>query len=162
MEGINTNRLGNPENKSEKLSGKGKLEAILALFGTEAARKAFLENCRDYTEVRDRANLESFAPDPFTRRKAISSNPGRSDLHNRIMETLTRLASQAPIISPLQSEILREMHNREFTAKIIKEYLASKYTVTINEEDEDEEDKNEKDKGGMSDTAYYHFLSKGG
>ncbi len=159
MERIKNNTHENPKG-NEQLSGKEKFEAILALFGTDSARDAFIRSCREYIGARDTANVESYAPDSFTRHKAVISSPKQSIIHNKIMDTLTRLASQAPIISPLQAEVLREMHDRNITAKIIREYLAAKHAAVINVEEKDDEEEDEKERGGMSDTAFYHFLGK--
>jgi hypothetical protein len=157
MENIKNNTPENPERK-EQLGGKEKLEVILALFGTDSAREAFVETCRKYIEARDRAVRESYAPVESVRRRAVMSSPKQAVLHNKIMDALTRLASQSLNISPLQSEVLREMHNRDTTAQIIREYVAFKgATDVVDEDDEDEGGR----KKGMSDTAYYHSLGKG-
>lgn len=147
----------NPENKLEQLSGKEKLEAVLALFGTDSAREAFIKICGEYIEARDKAIRESYAPDVSVRRRAITSSPKQAIIHNRIMDTITRLATQSPAISPLQSEVLREMADRDITAKIVREYVAS--NSATNAEDDDDDEKGRR-KGGMSDTAYYHSLGK--
>lgn len=160
MERIKTNSSKSPENELDKLSATKKMEAILALFGTDATRDAFVKSCKQYIEARDLANVESYAPDSATRRRTITSSPKQSIIHNKIMDTLTRLASQAPTISPLQAEVLREMHDRNITAQIIRKYLESTRAVVVEDDDEDEM-KEEKERGGMSDTAYYHFLGKG-
>lgn len=161
MERIKTNSSESSENKLEKLSATKKIEAILALFGTDAARDVFMKSCREYIKARDIANVESYAPDSFTRRKAITSSPKQSIIHNRIMDTLTRLASQAPSISPLQAEVLREMHDRDKTAEIIRKYLEETRATVVEDEDEEDGERDEKERGGMSDTAFYHFLGKG-
>lgn len=157
MESLKNNAPENPENKSEQQSGKQKLEQILQPFGTDAAREAFIENCKNYIEARTRAVHESYSPDAAIRRRAITSGPKQAVIHNTIMDTLTRLAAQSLNISPIQQEILREMHNRDVTADYIKEYVAS-VDKTIPNEDEEEEGHRKK---GMSDTAYYHSLGKG-
>lgn len=131
------------------------MEAVLALFGTDTARDVFVQKCREYIEARDKAIRESYSPDASVRRRAITSSPKQAVLHNAIMDTLTRLASQALSISPIQGEVLREMHNREVTAKIIREYVATRTVV-----DEDEKEEGITKKGGMSDTAYYHSLGR--
>ena len=150
MEGIN-------KNAHEKLNGREKLKAILALFGTDAAREKFLEKCREYIEARTRAIHESYAPDAAVRHRAVASGPKQAAIHNQIMETLTRLAAQAENVSPLQRGILIEMYNRDVTAQIIKEYVSSEGVVHVEDEDEEEGGR----KKGMSDTAYYHSLGKG-
>jgi hypothetical protein len=38
------------EQKEKALSGKEKFEIVLNLFGSEAAKEAFLEACERYTE----------------------------------------------------------------------------------------------------------------
>ena len=142
--------------ESHKLNGKEKLEAILALFGTDAARESFIENCRQYIEARTRAVHESYAPVSSIRHRVIVSSPKQATIHNKIMDTLTRLAAQAEHISSLQRDVLREMHDRDVTAKIIREYVASKGAAQKDDEEEEEGGR----KKGMSDTAYYHSLGK--
>lgn len=156
MEGIKNNAPGSPEDKSEQLSGKEKFEQILALFGTDTARENFVETCRLYIEARQRAVRESYAPQESVRRRAISSSPKQAVIHNKVMDTITRLANQAENVSPLQRKILIEMHDRDVTAEIIREYVSTVHRVK--EIDEDEETGGRKK--GMSDTAYYHSLGK--
>jgi len=155
MEHIKNSLPESPRDKFERLSGKEKLEAILSLFGSDAAREAFIKSCKEYIEARDKAVHESYSDDTYTRRRAVISSPKQAVIHNRIMETLTRLASQAPTISPLQSEILRKMADRDITAQIIREYVASKDETSADEEEDPEQQRK-----GMSDTAYYHSLGK--
>lgn len=155
MESINKSE--NHGNKLEQLSRKEKMEVVLALFGTDSARETFIQLCRDYIEARDKAVRESYSPDVSVRRRAITSSPKQAIIHNRIMDTLTRLASQSTNISPLQSEILRQMHDRDVTAQIIREYVMQKEASRSDDEDEDEKGRR---KGGMSDTAYYHSLGR--
>ena len=145
-----------PEGKPEKLGGKEKLEEILKLFGTDQARENFIKTCRDYIEARNRAIRESYAEAPSIRRHAVTSGPKQAVIHNKIMDTLTRLASQSLEISPVQREILTEMHNRDVTAQVVREYVESVRAVP---KEESEEDAGEK-RGKMSDTAYYHSLGK--
>jgi hypothetical protein len=159
MEHFKNNTPEIPDRKLEQLNGKEKLEAILALFGTDLARESFVETCEKYIEARDRAVRESYAPVESVRRRAITSSPKQAVFHNKIMDTLTRLASQAPVISPLQSEVLREMADRDVTARIIREYVASPGTAHEEDEDNDENEKGGR-KGGMSDTAYFHSLGR--
>ncbi len=156
MEGIKNNPPENPQDSYEQLSGKEKFEQILALFGTDAAREAFVETCRKYIEARQRAVRESYAPEPSVRHRAVMSSPKQAVIHNKVMDTLTRLANQAPNVSPLQRKILIEMHNRDTTAEIIREYVSAVHRAK--KEDDDESDGGRKD--GMSDTAYYHSLGK--
>lgn len=156
MEGPTNNKPETPEGKYEQLSGKEKLEAVLKLFGTDKARAAFIKNCKDYIVARDRANRLSHASEAYLRRQAVISDPGQAAIHNKIMFTITSLSSQSDNKSPLQDAILREMVDRDVTAKIIREYVASIDSAVS----EDEEDEMPGRKPGMSDTAYYHFLSK--
>ena len=155
MEHLKNNGLESPREEFGQLSGKEKLEAILSLFGTNLAREAFIKICERYIEARDKAIHESYSDDTYIRRRAINSSPKQAVIHNRIMDTLTRLASQTQTISPLQNEVLRKMADRDITAQSIREYVASKGKVNANEEDEPEQRKK-----GMSDTAYYHSLGK--
>lgn len=148
-----------PKNKPEQLNSSEKFEAILSLFGSDVAREAFVGLCKEYTEARNKANLESYATDFYVRRQAIVSSPKQAILHNRIMDALTRIASQAPTISPAQREVLREMHDRELTAKLLKEHFS--HGKAIREEEEDGGTGKGK-KNGMSEVAYYHSLGKGG
>jgi len=156
MEGIKNNAPESPEDKGEQLSGKEKFEQILALFGTDTARENFVETCRNYIDTRQRAVRESYAPQESVRRRAISSSPKQAVIHNKIMDTITRLANQAENVSPLQRKILIEMHDRDTTAEIIREYVNEVHRVKKLDEDEE----NGGRKKGMSDTAYYHSLGK--
>lgn len=156
MKHIKDSMLESPEGKPEKLGGKEKFEEILKLFGTDQARENFVKTCIDYIEANNKAAHESYAEAPSVRRRAVTSGPKQAIIHNKIMDALTRLASQAPEISPVQREVLREMYNRDVTAKIIRQYMETVGMVSIEENEEENEKKRQK----MSDTAYYHSLGK--
>src|SRR3989338_4569860 len=151
-----------PQNTPEQLNGREKFEAVLSLFGTDEARGNFVRLCRDYTEARANAVTASYSPEVSVRRTAIISNLQQAALHNRIMDALTRIASQAPAIAPLtptQQSVLREMHDREVTVKIIREYIS---LAPMPKEEEEEGGTGNGKKGGMSDIAHYRLLNKGG
>ncbi|MCR4333414.1 MAG: hypothetical protein NUV60_00090 [Patescibacteria group bacterium] len=143
--------------EAEQLSAKEKVEQVLSLFGTDETRAVFVQKCRNYIKARDRAIHESYSPQAFIRHRAAYSSPKQAVIHNEIMDTITRISNQAPNVSPQQRKTLIEMHDRDVTADIIRKYLAS-----IGEAPLDDEEENGERKGGMSDTAYYHSLNKGG
>jgi hypothetical protein len=155
MERIKNNLLENPRGRSEQLDGKEKLEAILGLFGTDSARESFIENCEEYIKARNKAARESYSLDSSVRSRSVTSGPVQAIIHNKIMGTLIRLATQSQNISPLQREILREMHDRDVTAKIVGEYVASKNISKGNGAEEED------GRGRVSGAAYYHSLGKG-
>lgn len=154
MEHLSNNKPEDIRSQVEHMGKKEKLEAILPLFGTDEARETFIQNCKDYIEARNKAVRESYAPEVSVRRIATFSSPKQATIHNWIMGALTRLASQSLAISPIQAEILREMHDRDVTADILKEYVAAAGLVRENEEE------NQKNKERMSETAYYHSLGE--
>ncbi len=155
MEKIKNTAEGN-ENDSEKLSGREKFEIILGLFGTDTAREAFIETCKQYVSSRRDSVLRPDAENYQAGHRPAYSPPRRANLHNSIMETLTSIATQSKSLSPLQTKVLREMYDRNITAEIVKEYIAS-----ISNNDEGDEDEKQKKRSGQSDTAYYHSLGKG-
>lgn len=134
---------------NETLSGKEKFDVVLNLFGSEAAKNAFLEACKKYvTERKTSSNIghdEIYVP----RTRRTYSPPKRAALHNQIMETLKRLSLQK--LDPLSEKVLFEMADREIAGGIIEDWVRA----NEGEEDEDEIER----KKGKSTTTYYH--SKG-
>ena len=80
------------EQNQEALSGKEKFEVVLKLFGSEAAKNAFLETCREYVQERKVSSDDGHGENYVPRSRRTYSPPQRANLHNRIMETLKRLS----------------------------------------------------------------------
>ncbi len=142
------------KNEQRELSGVEKFEEILKLFGTETAREAFVATCKEYISTRRIENSRD--GENYSRGSTKYSHPKRADLHNTIMDILARLGAQSKNISAQQETILREIHNRDDAAEIIKAYIVT----TEHQKDEDEDEKIKK-KQNMSGTAYFHSLGKG-
>ena len=130
------------------LSGKEKFELILNLFGTETARRTFIENCRNY--VAERRKSSGSGRNEYTDTKRDYSPPQRAKFHNAIMETLKKLATQSKKIDPVTRKVLFEAASREAMAAIAQEWVAA------NEYGEDEDEDRQARKGTSSLTAFYH------
>lgn len=137
-------------------------EALLGIFGNEKARDSFIDLCKKYWEARlisgiSLGDSENYRPV----RKVEYSPPGRADIHNEIMEIISRLATQAKNLNPEQTEALRVFVNREEVAQSIREYIADEKEKD-NEYYADEDQPDSKiDPRRNSDTAYYHNLGHG-
>lgn len=155
MEGVNNNKTENIASGFEELQKKDKLKVILDLFGSDAARDAFLDTCKGYVAA-CKVSLPGADSENYSSRQQKYYPPQRAHLHNSIMDTLSRLAVQSKELSPLQQEILREMHDRNTAGEIIRAYVLA----LENAEDEDEiEEQNQKRKE-KSGVAYFHSLEK--
>ena len=142
-----------PEQEQRELSDIEKFGEVLKLFGTDQAREGFLATCKEYISTR---RIENTKDGENYSRDIKYSHPKRADLHNTIMDILSRLATQSKNISPQQETILRKMHNRDDAAEIIRAYVVA----TEHQEDEDEDEKIKR-RQTMSGTAYFHSLGKG-
>lgn len=137
-----------PELEYQALSGKEKFERLLGLFGTEAARAGFIETCEKY--VAERRLNSSSGRSEYAGTKQTYSPPKRAALHNKIMDTLTKLATQHKKIDPVTRKVLFEAATRETMASIAQEW------VSANEYGEDTDEDQQARKGTSSITAFYH------
>jgi hypothetical protein len=137
-----------PEQEYLALSGKEKFERLLKLFGTQTARDGFVETCRKYIGER-RLSSGSGRSEYAGERKGYSS-PQRANLHNAIMGTLKRLATQTRRIDPVTEKVLYEVAERDTMASITEEW------VSANEYGEDEDEDQKARKGTSSITAFFH------
>jgi len=80
----------------------------------------------------------------------------KEHLHNSIMDTLSRLAIQSKDLSPIQRDILREMHDRNNAGEIIRAYVVAQE----GKEDDEDIDEKQRRRGKMSDIAHFHSLGK--
>ena len=141
----------------KELSGKEKFDIILGLFGTEQARENFISLCQEYYKARmEQAPPIEDAENYRSQRKVGYSPPRRAYVHNIIMETLTRLATESKNLTPVQESVLRDFHSRDNVAQAIKEYVFA----GEDKDEEDDEDVVQKKKGDMSGPAYFHSLGR--
>lgn len=148
--------LGREHNQdhTKKLSNQDKFEIVLKLFGSESAKNIFLGLCREYNDLRRTQKAHEIAGDQehYRKNKAYDqSPPQRANIHNQIMDTLKRLSLQK--LTDTQRSILFELASREFTTRVIHDYLE--------EENHDEDDEYRNPTKGSSETAYFHSLSRG-
>ncbi|MBU0998994.1 hypothetical protein KKG24_01650 [Patescibacteria group bacterium] len=142
-------------NPVEEFSLKAKFEILLGLFGSEKARQNFISLCNEYNVERVKRIIlqdqnETFIP----KDKVAYSPPKRADLHNKIMEIISKLAVQSKKITLLQEAVLRDFHSREYVAEAIKEFISTEKETT---RDGGEELSGENGKN-MSGVAYFHSL----
>ncbi|KKW02564.1 MAG: hypothetical protein A3J04_01270 [Candidatus Ryanbacteria bacterium RIFCSPLOWO2_02_FULL_47_14] len=142
-------------NESEELNKKDKLDAILSLFGSDAARDAFINTCKEYVAAR-KISLPGPDGENYSDRPKRYSPPQRAHLHNSIMDTLSRLAIQSKDLSPIQRDIFREMHDRNNAGEIIRAYVVAQE----GKEDDEDIDEKQRRRGKMSDIAHFHSLGK--
>jgi hypothetical protein len=137
-----------PEQEYQALSGKEKFERLLDLFGNGTARDTFIETCRKY--VAEKRLSSGSGRNEYPGEKQKYSPPKRADLHNSIMETLKRLATQTRKMDPVTEKVLFEVASRETMASIAEEWISS------NEYGEDEDEDRKARKGTSSMTAFFH------
>ncbi len=140
----------------EKLSGKQKFDILLGLFGSAEARDRFVSICKEYYIARTKQTVQGNDGENHKPKKGVVySPPKRAALHNKIMDTIGRIATESKNLNELQLSVLRNFASRENVAQAIKGYILAENTL---EEDEDEDAIK---KTTMSETAYFHSLSKG-
>jgi len=145
------------EQKPEELSGKEKFEVILKLFGSETARHAFIETCKQYVALRTFSSESALEEGQGDERDKYTLSPKRAILHNRIMETLKHLSLGR--LDPLSEKVLHEMASREITKQIVKEWVLAHENAV--DEDEDIKATEEiRKKNDMSGPSYFHSLGK--
>lgn len=144
-----------PGLSTEKISPRKKFEIILGLFGSDKARENFIALCKEYDQERSEQVVLSGDAENYKHgdKKIPYSPPKRAHLHNKVMETIAKLATQSKKLTPLQEAVLRDLHSRENAAQAIHKYLLEGHTA------DDEEDEIRK-KGGQSEVAYFHSLGK--
>jgi|GEM_PF-1189448 len=124
-----------PRNELQRLSGKERLEVVLGLFGTDVARKNFLDKCRAYNIERKQSVPTSDGKNYQTKGVKYSL-PKRAFLHNSIMDTISRLGVQTKKLSALQREVLSELASREEVARCIRDYVVFEEGRDDDNEDE--------------------------
>ena len=142
----------NPEQEYLAFSGKEKFERLLGLFGTQTARDGFIETCRKYIGERRLSSGSGRSEYPGEKKKYTS--PQRAKLHNAIMDTLKRLATQTRKIDPVTEKILYEVAERDTMAAIAEEW------VSANEYGEDEDEDQKARRGTSSMTNFFHSRGK--
>ena len=159
LENVQTS-IKNTEKVKKELLPHEKFNILLGLFGTDRARKSFLETCKNYLSARIMHETQAKMSDAenYRTKKITYSPPERANIHNAIMDTISRLATETKNPTPEQSAILRDFYSREDIATAIKSYFTHESkTEYIKDEDEDKPEVKKKD---MSDPAYFHYLGK--
>ena len=148
----------NVEVAKKELPPYEKFNILLGLFGTDKARENFLETCKKYLSARiaHETQINTSEAENYRPKKITYSPPQRASLHNAIMDTISRLATETKNPSPEQSAVLSDFYSREDIAKSIKSYFAHESSQEYLD-DEDEPKVNRRD---ISGPAYFHSLGK--
>lgn len=143
---------------AEKFLPREKFEILLSLFGNKQARENFISLCKEYhREKIQQTILPEDAENHRLKKKIIYSPPRRAHLHNAIMDTIARLATQSRNLTSSQESVLRDLHSRENVAEAIRAYILSENGV--NEED-DEDEIMKKGTSSESEVAHFHSLGR--
>lgn len=129
-----------------------KFKVLLGLFGSDKARENFLALCKEYNSERVSQVVSQEDSENYRRKRPVTySPPKRAALHNSIMETISRLATQTKNLTGEQEAALRDFHSREHVAEAIQAYILAEKGITGGGEIE---------RRDMSDVAYFHSLGK--
>jgi len=142
--------------KAKKPDLVGQFSTLLTMFGTDVARENFLRHCRAYNSERiERERTQRVAE--VSGEAPAKSSPMRSQLHNKIMETIQAISLGTKRPTKEQQEALNTFASREDVAHAIHDFVKSEHKEARNTVHDDEY---EQAPSAPSSAREWHMLGK--